>query len=154
LKGEVRIYPYAISRDLVDRVIRSFRFDARTVANPERADMILALRSRAEDARLRRILQATGLPLHCIKKNSTAQIRRLLHHVFSQPVEIIDEDIDAAVQETESAIQKVLTESVAVELAPQSSEVRKIQHHIINRYHLAAESIGSDPLRRVVIYPG
>lgn len=154
LKGEVRIYPYAISRDLVERVIRSFHFDARTVANPERADMILALRSRAEDARLRRILQTTGLPLHCIKKNSTAQIRRLLNHVFTQPLEIVDEDIDSAVQEAEAAIQKVLSESVAVELAPQSREVRKIQHHIVNRYHLVAESVGSDPLRRLVIYPG
>ncbi len=153
LKGEVRIYPYAISRDQVERVIRSFRFDARTVANPEKADMILALRSRSEDARLRRILQVTGLPLHCIKKNSTAQIRRQLNHIFSQPMEIADEDIEVAVQETESAIQKVLAESVAVELAPQSREVRKIQHHIVSRYHLVAESVGSDPLRRLVIYP-
>ncbi len=153
LKGEIRIYPYAISRDLVERVIRSFRFDARTVANPEKADMILALRSRSEDARLRRILQVTGLPLHCIKKNSTAQIRRQLHHLFSQPVEGADEDIDAAVHEVETAVQKVLAESVAVELAPQRHEVRKIQHHIVNRYHLVAESVGSDPLRRLVIYP-
>ncbi len=153
LKGEVRIYPYAISRDQVERVIRSFRFDARTVANPEKADMILALRSRSEDARLRRILHATGLPLHCIKKNSTAQIRRQLNHIFSQPMSVPDEDIDAAVKETETAVQKVLAESVAVELSPQSLEVRKIQHHIVNRYHLVAESIGSDPLRRLVIYP-
>ncbi len=154
LKGEVRIYPYAISRDMVERVIRSFRFDARTVANPERADMILALRSRTDDARLRRILNATGLPLHSVKKNSTAQIRRLLHNVFTQPEEVASEDIDAAVKETEEAVQKVLEEAVAVELAPQPREVRKIQHHIVNRYHLVAESVGSDPLRHLVIYPG
>ncbi len=153
LKGEVRIYPYAISRDQVERVIRSFRFDARTVANPEKADMVLALRSRAEDARLRRILQATGLPLHCVKKNSTAQIRRQLNHIFSQPREVGDDDIDAAVQETETAVQKVLAESVAVELSPQSPEIRKIQHHIVSRYHLIAESVGSDPVRRLVIHP-
>ncbi len=97
LKGEIRIYPYAINRDLVERVIRSFRFDARTVANPERADMVLALRSRSDDARLRRILDSYGLPLHCIKKNTTAQIRRLLNHVFSQPEEVAGGDIDAAV---------------------------------------------------------
>ncbi len=154
LKGEVRIYPYAISRDMVERVIRSFRFDARTVANPERADMILALRSRADDARLRRILNATGLPLHSVKKNSTAQIRRLLHNIFTQPEEVASEDIDAAVRETEEAVQKVLEEAVAVELMPQPREVRKIQHHIVNRYHLVAESVGSDPLRHLVIYPG
>lgn len=154
LQGEIRIYPYAISRDLLERVIRSFRFDARTVANPERADMILALRARAEDARLRRILTATGLPLHTVKKNTTAQLRRLLHNVFSQPETIASEDIDDAVREAEAAIHKVMEESVAVELAPQPKEVRKIQHHIVNRYHLVAESIGSDPLRHVVIYPG
>ncbi|GAB6067864.1 R3H domain-containing nucleic acid-binding protein [Methylothermus subterraneus] len=155
LKGEIRIYPYAISRDLVERVIRSFRFDARTVANPERADMVLALRSRAEDARLRRILNAYKLPLHCVKKSTTAQIRRLLLHVFSLPVDAADGDeVEAAVNETEAAVRKVLEESVAVELAPQPREIRKIQHHIVNRYHLVAESVGCDPFRRLVIYPG
>ncbi|BCX82205.1 hypothetical protein MIT9_P1790 [Methylomarinovum caldicuralii] len=153
LKGEVRIYPYAVSRDLVERVIRSFRFDARTVSSPERADMILALRSRADDGRLRRILGATGLPLHTVKKSSTAQIRRLLNHVFSQAEEVAEADIDAAVKETEAAVQKVLEEAVEVALAPQPKEVRKIQHHIVNRYHLVAESVGSDPLRHLVIYP-
>ncbi|BCX87737.1 hypothetical protein MIN45_P0104 [Methylomarinovum tepidoasis] len=153
LKGEVRIYPYAVSRDLVERVIRSFRFDARTVSSPERADMILALRSRADDGRLRRILGATGLPLHTVKKSSTAQIRRLLNHVFSQAEETAEADIDAAVKEAEAAVQKVLEEAVEVALAPQPREVRKIQHHIVNRYHLVAESVGSDPLRHLVIYP-
>ncbi len=153
LKGEIRIYPYAIDRDLVERVIRSFRFDARTVANPERADMVLALRSRADDARLRRILNAYGLPLHCVKKNTTAQIRRLLNHIFSQPEAVLDEDVDAAVNEVEAAVRKVLEESVAVELTPQPREIRKIQHHIVNRYHLVAESVGCDPFRRLVIYP-
>ncbi|MFN3919936.1 MAG: R3H domain-containing nucleic acid-binding protein, partial [Methylohalobius sp.] len=153
LKREVRIYPYAINRDLVERVIRSFRFDARTVANPERADMVLALRSRSDDARLRRILDAYGLPLHCVKKNTTAQIRRLLNHVFSQPEEVASGDVDAAVSEAEAAVRKVLEESVVVELAPQPREIRKLQHHVVNRYHLVAESVGCDPFRRLVIYP-
>lgn len=153
LKGEIRIYPYAINRDLVERVIRSFRFNARTVANPERADMVLALRSRSDDARLRRILDAYGLPLHCIKKNTTAQIRRSLNHIFSQPEEVAGCDVDAAIDEAEAAVRKVLEESVAVELTPQPREIRKIQHHIVNRYHLLAESIGCDPYRRLVIYP-
>jgi stage III sporulation protein SpoIIIAA len=155
LRGEVRIYPYAINRDLVERVIRSFRFDARTVANPERADMVLALRSRSDDARLRRILNAYGLPLHCVKKNTTAQIRRLLHHLFSQPEPegILDSEAEEAVSEAEAAVRKVLEESVAVELAPQPREIRKLQHHVVNRYHLMAESVGSEPFRRLVIYP-
>ncbi|GAB4351932.1 MAG: AAA family ATPase [Methylohalobius crimeensis] len=151
LKGEVRVYPYAVSRDLVERVIRSFRFDARTVSRPERADMILALRSRSEDARLRRILQATGLPLHCVKKNSTAQIRRLLNRVFDQAPRESGENIDAAIQEAEMAVRKVMEESMSVELAPQPKEVRRIQHHIVNRYHLVAESVGSDPFRHLVV---
>ncbi|MCX8048719.1 MAG: AAA family ATPase [Methylohalobius sp.] len=154
LKGEVRIYPYAVSRDLVDRVIRSFRFDARTVANPERADIVLALRSRSDDARLRRILNAYGLPLHCIKKSTSAQIRRLLCHVFSQPEKAADDDVEAAVSEAEAAVRRVLEEAKAVELSPQPREIRKIQHQIVNRYHLVAESVGSDPYRYLVIYPG
>ncbi|MEW6467228.1 MAG: AAA family ATPase, partial [Pseudomonadota bacterium] len=41
--GTVRIYPYAISRDQVERVLRDLRLDARTVPHPDAADMIVAL---------------------------------------------------------------------------------------------------------------
>ncbi len=149
----IKVYAYAISRDAIERVIRDLRLEALTVARPERADLVIALRARAEDARLRRILQATKLPLYVVKKNTTAQIRRLLRDVFNVVHGIDDQEVNSALRETEAAVQRVLSEGVTVELTPRSASVRKLQHRMTTRHHLLAESVGSEPERHLVIYP-
>jgi stage III sporulation protein SpoIIIAA len=154
--GLIRIYPYAISRDSVERVIRALRLEARTVGRPEHADIILALRSRSEDARLRRMSAATGVPVHCVKRNSTAQIRHQLQSLLV-PTPASDhggeQAVDEAVSEAEQAVQRVLREGVAVELAPRPPAVRRAQHRIVTRHRLVAESVGNEPARHLVIYP-
>jgi len=152
--GPVRIYPYALSRDHVDRVIRDLGLDARTVDKPERANLVLARRSHADDPRLRRVLETTGAPLHLVKKNTTAQIRRLLEKVFNVLHGLADEAVDDAVREAEAAAHKVMTEGTPVALSPHSGQVRQVQHEVAVRYHLMAESVGSEPLRHLVIHPG
>jgi stage III sporulation protein SpoIIIAA len=153
--GLVRIYPYAISRDSVERVIRALRLEARTVSRPEHADIILALRSRSEDARLRRMSAATGVPIHCVKRNSTAQIRHQLQSLLAPaPAARADEQpVDEAVVEAEQAVQRVLREGVAVELSPRPPALRRAQHRIVTRHRLVAESVGTEPARHLVIYP-
>ncbi len=148
-----RIYLYAISRDLVDRVLRDLRLDVRIVRRAEQADLILALRSRAEDPRLNRILSMTGAQLQIVKKNTTAQIRRTLQGALNIVYGIEDHAIDTAIRETEAAINTAITRGIAVELAPQSAKVRRLQHRIAMRSGLIGESVGSEPLRHLVIHP-
>lgn len=151
--GIKRIYPYAISRDLVERVIRSLRLNARSVSRPEGADMILALRARAEDRRLQRMVDATGLPLHLIKRNSTAQIRRTLEKVFHVLLGRENPGFNAAALEAEEAVKRVLAEGVEVALKPQPAAIRRMQHKIVSGHGLLAESEGHDPARHLVLLP-
>jgi len=46
-QGPLRIYPYGLSSELVARVIRTLKLDARAAIEPEQADLIVALRSRS-----------------------------------------------------------------------------------------------------------
>src|SRR5690606_8668424 len=69
------IYVYALSRDLVERALRDLRLEARTVVRPERADMVIAQRARAEDPRLQRSLEHTGMPFYTVKKNRSEERR-------------------------------------------------------------------------------
>jgi stage III sporulation protein SpoIIIAA len=147
------IYAYALSRDSVERAIRDLRLNARTVARFDHADMIVAQRARAEDPRLQRLLAVRDVPLHTVKKNTTAQIRRLLQDVFNKLPGLDQADVDAAMREAEEAAQRVRTEGVPLELAPQSPALRKLQHKLIVRHQLTAHSEGSEPERRLVIYP-
>ncbi|NIP71841.1 MAG: AAA family ATPase [Gammaproteobacteria bacterium] len=149
-----RIYAYAVSRDSIERVIRELRLEARTVKRPEHADLVIALRGRTDDPRLQRSLAGTETAVHAVKKNSTAQIRRLLENLFHVVKGAHGEDVDDAVKETEAAIQRVLAEGIAVSLAPRSARLRRLQHRISSRHRLLAESVGSEPERHLVIYPG
>ncbi len=148
-----RIYLYAIGRDLVDRMLRDLRLGASIVRRAEQADVILALRKRADDPRLKRILATTGAPLLLVKKNTTAQIRRTLQEVFNIVYGVDDREIDTAIRETEAAINTAITQGVAVELSPQKAKIRRLQHRIAMRSGLVGESVGSEPLRHLVIHP-
>ncbi len=151
--GTVRIYPYALSRDSVERVLRDLRLDARTIPQAERADLIITLRARASDPRLRRLVELNQVPVHTVKKNTTAQIRRLLQNVLNVVHGAEDADVDDTVRETEQAIRRVLEDGVAMELSPRPAKLRKLQHRIVARHRLVAESVGSEPARHLVIQP-
>ena len=154
-RGPARIYPYALSRDLLERVIRSLRLNARTVGGPEQADLIVALRARSDDLRLRRIAEGSGASLHFIKRNTANEMRRLLERTF-HVLEGFEgeEELHAMVAETEAAIQRVLAEGVEVPLAPRRPALRKMQHRLIAGRGLLAESTGREPQRHLVIRAG
>jgi hypothetical protein len=153
IKGVVRIYIYGLSRDSVERVIRDLRLQAVVTNKPERANLVVALRARAEDNRLRRMIQATGLPVYEVKKNTTSQLRRLLRDVFNVVYGSDDGMVDEVVRETESAIQRAIQEGVVVELLPRPPSLRQLQHRVASRHRVVAQSIGSEPARHLVIYP-
>lgn len=149
----VRIYAYALSRDSVERVIRDLHLEARTVRYADQADLIITLRAREDDASLRRIVQSAHLPVHAVKKNTTAQIRQLLRGLFHIVPGDKQDEVGDMVRETERAVQQVKADGVMAELAPRSAALRQMQHRIVTRHGLVAESIGLEPHRHLVIYP-
>jgi stage III sporulation protein SpoIIIAA len=152
-QGTTRIHAHAASRDLLERVLRDLGPDARVVGRLENADVILTLRSRANDPKLRKISEKTGARVLAIKRNSSSEMRRVLRDVFLI-AEGVDEDlVREAVAEAEHAIQRVLSESVVVPLAPRPPRLRKLQHRLVSRYHLETVSHGSEPQRHLIIYP-
>jgi stage III sporulation protein SpoIIIAA len=152
-QGPTRIFAHAVSKDLLDRVLRELKVDARVVGRLESADLILTLRSRANDPKMRRTVERTGARVEVVKRNSSAEIRRVLRGAF-MVVEGVDEDqVREAVSEAEHAIQRVLSEGVVVPLAPRPPRLRKLQHRLVSRYHLETVSLGSEPVRHLVIYP-
>lgn len=151
--GPTRIFAHAVSRDLLDRVLRELRVEARVVGRLESADLILTLRSRANDPKMRRVVERTGARVEVVKRNSSAELRKVLRSAFLL-VEGVDEElVREAVAEAEHAIQRVLSEGVAVSLAPRPPRLRKLQHRLVSRYHLETVSQGSEPQRHLTLYP-
>ncbi|QSQ22036.1 AAA family ATPase [Pyxidicoccus parkwayensis] len=151
--GTTKVYAHAVSRDLLTKVLRELNVDVRLVSRLEAADMVVTLRSRANDPRLRRTAEKSGARVEVVKRNSSAELRRVLKTAFNV-VEGVDEDqVREAVAEVEHAIERVLSEGVSVPLAPRPPRLRKLQHRLVSRYHLEAVSHGSEPTRHLTIYP-
>ncbi len=149
----VRLYPYALGRDNVERVIRTLDLDARLVTRPERADRILTLRSRADDPRLQRIVEDSGAEVLTVKKNSTSQLRRLLEREFHILHGVPRADIDAALAEARAAVERARRESVTVALPPRPAALRELQQRYIMRERMVAESVGSEPRKHLRVHP-
>lgn len=150
--GPLRIYPYALSRDLLERVIRSLHIEARSVGSPEQADVVIALRSRSDDQRLKRISN-DGVQLHFIKRNTANEMRRIIERIFYLAEGAAEDDVAELVAEIEDALGRVIREGVEVELAPQPPLLRKMQHRIISGHGFLAQSSGREPNRYLVIQP-
>jgi predicted RNA-binding protein Jag len=67
-------------------------------------------------------------------------------------VQVPRDPVTTAMEEAEDAINSVLQGDRPVDLTPQSSQIRKLQHQLAERYNLASVSRGKEPFRRVRIF--
>jgi stage III sporulation protein SpoIIIAA len=151
--GITRVYAYELDRDLLERVIRNMRVSAKSVRHPENADLILAPRALASDPTLAEMAQNTDAALYLVRKDNATSMRKALQDLFSVIEGMDPDEVKEAVQETEHALQRAMSERITVELAPRPASIRRMQHRMIARYHLDSESVGSEPLRHLVIHP-
>jgi hypothetical protein len=151
-KKVLRIYPYAVSRNRLERAIRELRVPAYVVDRLEDADAVVTLKSQEKrQPKKLRDAQERGVPLYVVKSNTVTQLVNFLRSLFEGGEEMSAEE--AALREVEDAIQEVLRRAQPVELSPQNAYVRRLQHELVQRYGLVSESKGEEPFRRVVIYP-
>jgi hypothetical protein len=62
-----------------------------------------------------------------------------------------DDPLLTAISEAEDAISSVIDGGPPVQLTPQVSRIRQVQHQLAERYALASRSRGREPHRRVEI---
>lgn len=175
-EGKMRIFPYAVSRSQLERVIRTLRLSAVVTKNVDDADVVLVLKSYARNGgRIIEQAEAKKVPVYVVKANTIPQIQKSLREVMhldnapgggalTGPLSLeaaddaflpdrLSEDEEEAIQETQAAIESVLNRSEPAELSPQPPKIRRIQHMMVERYNLRAESFGEEPNRRIRIFP-
>jgi hypothetical protein len=146
----VSIFPYGVSRNKIERAIHNLRVNASIARTFDDADVVFTLKSleRKQQPKLKQIA-SDNVPIYSIKTNTTTQIQTALRDVFN--LGSIDQE-DIALREAEEAVYQVLLTSQAIELSPQTSYVRRIQHQLAERYRLQSQSTGLEPNRRVRIF--
>ncbi|HEV8631290.1 MAG TPA: R3H domain-containing nucleic acid-binding protein [Thermoanaerobaculia bacterium] len=152
LQRQTRIYPFAVSRSKLERAIRDLGVPARLVAHLPEADLVLTVKAqeRRQPQKIRDA-QTRGVRLEVVRSNTVKQMEAFLRREFG--LADFPEGQEVALQEVEDGVDAALEGGHPVELSPQESYVRRLQHELVERAGLVSESKGREPYRRVVIYP-
>ncbi|HEU4388781.1 MAG TPA: R3H domain-containing nucleic acid-binding protein, partial [Blastocatellia bacterium] len=152
-KGKrLRIFPYAVSRDRLERAIHMTGVPAEVTTDIADAQILLTLKSHAKrQSQKLREAHARNVDVQVLRANTLKQMESFLGDVFGVERNLGDEE--TAFQEVEEAVVEALEASRPVELSPQPSSIRRLQHLYIERSGLFSESRGSEPMRRVVVMP-
>jgi stage III sporulation protein SpoIIIAA len=152
-KGKLlRIYPYAISRERLERAIAVLGVPVAVTTDLADADVLLTLKSHAK-RQSQRLREARGhaVEVFTLRSNTLTQMENFLRDTFGAAARAGDED--AAMQEVEDGVIEAVEHRRPTELSPQPRQIRRMQHLYIERSGLQSESKGQEPTRRIVIYP-
>jgi stage III sporulation protein SpoIIIAA len=167
LDGPLRIYPYGVSRFHLEQVIQTLKLSADVTKDLDEADIVLALRSQVRSrSKIQQLAHARQIPIHTVKANTLIALARALRHILNiESEDGSDSDLELfirassgdeteALEEARLAVEQiVIPKSQPVELLPRSPLIRKLQHQLVEHYHLRAQSFGEEPNRRLRIYP-
>ncbi|MEX2425258.1 MAG: R3H domain-containing nucleic acid-binding protein [Thermomicrobiaceae bacterium] len=167
----VRVFAFGVSRNRLEQAINQMSVPATIVRDLRGADAVITLKNyyRQRPKPLREA-ESRGLPVFVLRSNTVTQMANLLSSLFSEDrstevgsesVEqwadedtngsIPEDQIAAAMFEAETAIHDVLRGARSVELRPQASRIRRLQHELAERYNVESRSLGSDPFRHVEV---
>jgi len=152
-KGKVlRIYPYAISRERLERAIAVLGVPVAVTTDLAEADVLLTLKSHAK-RQSQKLREARGhaVDVFTLRSNTLTQMENFLRDTFGAAARAGNED--SAMQEVEDAVIEAVEHRQPTELSPQPRHIRRMQHLYIERSGLQSESKGQEPMRRIVIYP-
>ena len=161
----VNIYPYAVSRGQLERVIRTLELPASISRTIDEAKVIFALKNYAKPgAKILELSKKHKVPLYVVKNNTVEGIQKALKDLFPDlvsdfiigewelPEKKLEEE-EGALEEVRAAVNVVMDTDKAIDLSPRNAQIRKLQHELIEEYKLDSLSIGQEPTRRVRIFP-
>ena len=148
-RDPVRILPYGIARNRLERATRRMHVPVHLVKNLGEAEVLVTTKGFYRK-RPRLIVDAErrGLPIYVLRANTVAQMEACLSDIFDLESRSPD-PLNQALREAEEAIRQVQAGVPEVELAPQNAYVRRRQHELAQAANLSSYSSGEGSERRV-----
>ena len=161
VKNHKKIYIYAVSRSIVDKIIERLDINAEIVRNVEDADFVIAHKNFAKGGtKVLAVANDYRLPVYFVRTNSMSQIQKVLKDALHLTQEQVYEhkytgymdEAELALDEAKAAIAKVMEGAETVELEPQPKHIRKLQHELVDAHNLSSTSEGEGALRHLRIF--
>ena len=154
-----KIYLYAVSRSIAEKVIERLDLNAEITRNLDDADIVIAHKNFIKGgAKVLSTAEENRIQIFYVKTNSMAQIQKVIKEALD--IAEVNErqtfyDItEKALDEAKSAIEKILAGATDVELKPQNQQIRKLQHELVEQHNLESKSIGEGESRHLRIVGG
>ncbi len=150
-EDQMAVFLYGVSHGRFRDAAQDLGVPARIARGLEEADAVMTLRSH-----YRRHPQAVteaerrNIPVYVLRSNTGEQVRGSLATLFNLPYDRAEVS-RGPVEETQTAIRRVLQGASSVELSPRDSDMRRQQHLMARDANLLSYSMGSEPFRRVRI---
>lgn len=160
VKGFKKIYIYAVSRSIVEKVIERLDLNAEITRNVEDADVVIAHKNFAKGgAKVLSIANDYRIQTFFVKTNSMAQIQKVVKEALgiqetSETLQGYYDEAERALDEAKAAIAKILEGEEHIELTPQNQKIRKMQHELIEQHNLSSQSVGEGEQRHLKIVGG
>ena len=160
VKGFKKIYLYAVSRTIVEKVIERLNLNAEITRNLDEADIVIAHKNFIKGgAKVLSVANDYRLQIFYVKTNSMAQIQKVLKEALqiteaSETLCGYYDDAERALDEAKAAINKILAGAEHVELTPQNQHIRKLQHELVEQHNLTSKSVGEGNNRHLRIVGG
>ncbi len=150
--ANLRIYPYGLNQTRMRQAGRRLGVNITLVDSLNDADALFTLRTYYR-RRPPAIIEAEqhSIPVYVLRNNTTQQMESYLADIMG--VSIQNDYIEPALEEARSAIAKINAGiEHMVQLTPQESHVRRLQHDLVREANLMSRSTGDEPRRYVTIY--
>ena len=151
-----KLYLYAVSRTIVEKTIERLNFNVEITRNVDDADIVLAHKNFAKGgAKVLNTAKEYRAQIFYVKTNSMAQIQKVLKDAldlrpYDNPEDVgFCDESEQALDEVKDAIKKVQDGALCVELTPQNTQIRRLQHELVEQYGLQSTSIGEGENRHL-----
>jgi nucleoside-triphosphatase THEP1 len=147
------IFTYGVARDRMLRAAKNLNVPIIIEKNVQDARIAVTLKHHYRD-NPKSIAEAEelGLPIYVLRSNTAKRMEHLLKDIFNLKNGSLSKGDELALEQTQGAIQAVLTGERWVELPPASTAIRRLQHQMVDQANLISHSYGKDPNRRVRIF--
>ena len=154
-----KIYLYAVSRSIAEKVIERLDLNAEITRNLDDADIVIAHKNFVKGgAKVLSTAEENRLQIFYVKTNSMAQIQKVIKEALDiaelNEKQTFYDITEKALDEAKAAIEKVLAGAKDIELTPQNQQIRKLQHELVEQHNLASTSIGEGENRHLRIVGG
>ena len=146
-----RIFLFGVGREKVQLASDNTGLPVDLVRDLHFADVVLTTKTHYKrGVQLIRTAEHKGKPVYVLRKNTLPQVEHFLRTMAKE------QDggalLESALIEVQEAAEQVLNGANSVELSPQRAYIRRLQHLLAERYHVASSSSGREPQRHVAIF--